>query len=354
MKHRTALVATFLVLSLVICGLVATAEELTNDSRKTAVAVRITFRSPVRITGHGREFDTVDPSSGLSKVFVFSGGELRRNHTFEVMWSPRSRKIRSVEWLEFLSAEHQQEMEARSSCSCILSPSDSLGSRLDNAYKGIEICLEPGTYQLDYQYSIRTTVTIRGLGDSPSDVLLTCPDYSYFHIGALAGGSVVVENLSIAIPKHSKASIYAQNGQCEMRSVQVEQGSKFEAAVNQRGTLRIENCILTQVHAGGEGSLLVESTTFRGPANENAVNTAVWGFEEAQVTLLACDISGYSFAIFLQDDTKLEINNCVLAPGERSFRLDGSLSVSIIGSDNEIALSSLDPSYPWPPGFVKD
>jgi hypothetical protein len=90
----------FLLLSLAICGLSVAAEELTNDSGRTAVAVRITFRSSVRITGHGREFDTVEPSSGRSDVFVFSGGEVRRNRTFEVEWSPDSREIRSVEWLQ--------------------------------------------------------------------------------------------------------------------------------------------------------------------------------------------------------------------------------------------------------------
>ena len=97
MRYRALLVAVFLVLAVAICGLSAE-EELTNDSRKTAVAVRITFRSSVRITGHGREFDTVEPSSGLSDVFVFSDGEVRRNGTFEVEWTP-GMAIKSVEWL---------------------------------------------------------------------------------------------------------------------------------------------------------------------------------------------------------------------------------------------------------------
>ena len=72
MRYRALPVIAFLVLTLLACGLSAGAEELTNDSRKTAVAVRITFRSRVRITGHGREFDTVEPSSGVGNVWFLS------------------------------------------------------------------------------------------------------------------------------------------------------------------------------------------------------------------------------------------------------------------------------------------
>ena len=99
MRSHGLLVAAFLVLSLVVCGLSAKAEELTNDSGKTAVAVRITFASRVVIRGHGREFPTQDPATGRSDVFVFSGGEVRRNRSFEVEWSPDSRRIKSIEWL---------------------------------------------------------------------------------------------------------------------------------------------------------------------------------------------------------------------------------------------------------------
>ena len=107
MRYRALLVAVFLMLTLVVCGLIATAEELVNDTRKTAVAVRITFRTRVFITSHGREFDTVEPASGLSDVFVFSGGEVRRNGIFEVEWAP-GLAIKSVEWLD---EEEQAETE---------------------------------------------------------------------------------------------------------------------------------------------------------------------------------------------------------------------------------------------------
>ena len=100
MRYRSLLVAAFLVLSLAICGSSVETEELTNDSRTTAVAVRITFMTRVMIWGHGREFSSQEPASGLADVFVFSGGEVRRNRTFEVEWSPGSRSIKSVEWLK--------------------------------------------------------------------------------------------------------------------------------------------------------------------------------------------------------------------------------------------------------------
>ena len=357
MRSHGLLIVAFLVLSLVVCGLSAEAEELTNDSRKTAVAVRITFVRKVMIRGHGREFPTQDPATGRSDVFVFSGGEVRRNRSFEIEWSPGSIKIKSIEWLEVYGVEEQQNMEARSSCSCILSPSDSLGSRLNNAYEGLEICLEPGVYELEYYVNIETNVIVRGLGDTPSDVLITCPEYSYLYIYAIESGNLLMENLAFAVPKYSKMSVgAADTAQAALRAIHVEQGSKFEARVARQGTLRVENAILTQATAVQEGRLVVESTVFRGPAHEDKLPTAVWASDEAQVTLLGCEISGYSWGCFLQGSVELEMSNCVLAPGmQESIRIDGSFSGSIIGSSNEIEVSSLDLSaYPWPTGFVKD
>ncbi|MCK5828661.1 DUF1565 domain-containing protein [Candidatus Bipolaricaulota bacterium] len=115
MRYRALLVAVFLVLSAAICGL-STEEELTNDSGKTAVAVRITFSTRVMITSHGREFSVQEPASGLSDVFVFSDGEVRRNGTFEVKWSP-GLAIKSVEWLTQTSVQAEE-----STCEIQVSP----------------------------------------------------------------------------------------------------------------------------------------------------------------------------------------------------------------------------------------
>ena len=108
MRVHVLRVVVALVLSLAIFTSIATAEELVNISRKTAVAVRITFSTRVMIMRHGREFSTQEPASGLSDVFVFSDGEVRRNDKFEVKWAP-GMAIESVEWLEVY--EEEQEME---------------------------------------------------------------------------------------------------------------------------------------------------------------------------------------------------------------------------------------------------
>ena len=266
MRNRALLVAAILVLSLAICGLSSAAEELVNDSRKTAVAVRITFRSSVRITGHGREFDTVEPSSGLSDVFVFSGGELRRNRTFEVRWSPASRAIKSVEWLEVLSAEQQQEMEEIRGCSCILSPADSLQSRLNNAYDGIEICLEPGSYMLSgYIISLAYDITIRGIHQAGGGVAqITAQKYDDIVL-AFHENTLRLENLSFGA------------GIVELMS---------------RGTstLTIESCDLP--------SLIVN---VRGTAVASIVDTSlgvVLAVEGAEVTLTNCTIGAAETSLY--------------------------------------------------------
>jgi len=177
-RSHGLLVAAFLVLSIVVCGLSAEAEELINDSGKTAVAVRITFTTKVRIHRHGREFPTQDPTTGRSDVFVFSGGEVRRNRSFKVKWSPDSRRIKSIEWLEVYGAEEQKAMQEIADCSCVLSPSNSLEKRLSNAYDGIVICLEPGVYTLtQYILSLPYDVTIRGIHQDMGVAQIVAPKY---------------------------------------------------------------------------------------------------------------------------------------------------------------------------------
>ena len=203
MRYRALLVAVFLVLSVAICGLSAE-EELTNDSRKTAVAVRITFTSRVMITRHGREFSNQEPASGLSDVFVFSGGEVRRNGTFEVKWAP-GMAIKSVEWLEALSAEDQQkmeedqqEMEEVADCSCILSPGDSLASRLLNTYgEGLVICMEPGEYVVSEQVLIVfEDATIRGIHSNSGEVKITGPEWLEPVLSVFSSAKLIIENIS--------------------------------------------------------------------------------------------------------------------------------------------------------------
>jgi len=87
-----------ILIAISVAGAVLASEELKNTSSETAVALRVEFSRLVRITSHGREFRTQEPS-GRAKVFLFSDGSVRRRRTFEIEWSPGSARIVSVEWL---------------------------------------------------------------------------------------------------------------------------------------------------------------------------------------------------------------------------------------------------------------
>jgi len=94
---------------LCVCCAVVFGEELKNDSRITAVAVRITFSSRVMITDYGREFSNVVPSFTFSEVYTFDGGQVRRNESFEVEWAPHTIDILSVDWLEEFEPESAED-----------------------------------------------------------------------------------------------------------------------------------------------------------------------------------------------------------------------------------------------------
>jgi len=274
MRFHALLVAAFLVLSLAICGLSVAAEELTNNSRETAVAVRITFRSKVRITGHGREFGTVEPSSGLSDVFVFSGGEVRRNRTFEVRWSP-GRAIISVEWLEVYGAEEQQAMQEVADCSCILSPRDSLESRLKNAYAGIVICLEPGVYTLtQYILQLPYDVTIRGIHQDMGAARIVAPEYENVILAvrdsklridgvSLGGGLIEILAQGAAVVSIESCDIqYLTLRGTAQASVGDSSLSVVIASDGARATLtncaiEVEGEISTGVYAAGDAEVLI-------------------------------------------------------------------------------------------------
>ena len=279
MRSHVVLVTAFLVLSLAICGLNVAAEELTNDSRTTAVAVRITFMSRVMITRHGREFPTQDPATGLSDVFVFSGGEVRRNGTFEVKWSP-GLAIKSVEWLEVLSAEDQEAMQEVASCSCVLSPSDSLETRLNSAYDGIEICLEPGTYTVASWLAL-DNVTIRGIHHDKGVVHIVAPPYTTV-IASLTEGSLRIENISFGegielMPRgNSRATIVDSElwilTAAQLGSVEVEGSVIGIISADDGATVTVRNSELGMdnsqfpmaIYARGDALVIIEDSTIQG------------------------------------------------------------------------------------------
>ena len=76
----------------------ALATELKNSTNKIAIGLRVEFAGAVKITSHGREFRTQEPTS-KSQEFLFADGKVRPRKTFELYWRPSSVRIVSYEWL---------------------------------------------------------------------------------------------------------------------------------------------------------------------------------------------------------------------------------------------------------------
>lgn len=331
-----ALAGAVLTLALLAIGCSGSAEELTNDSRYTAIAVRITFMGNVRITDYGDEFDTVDPSSGSSNVFVFFGGEVRRRKSFEVEWSP-SLRIKSVEWLEVYGEDQQKEMELVRTCTRVLSPGDDLQRCIEQAYDGMEICLEPGAYQLEHYVRIGADMRIRGLGDSPGAIQVTCPDYSYVHITSNGHAEVYIENLSFVVPKYSKGSIgAAEDSLLRLDSVWVADGSIFDFFAVNQATAQVSNCCALSITARHRGVIAASGTRFYGDLGTEYESRGVRALEEAQVTLSGCTLSHYRYALNMEQESHLTMTDCVVTDIERDFLDCDNFTGSIEGSGNRV------------------
>jgi len=355
MRYRTLLVAAFLVLSVAICGLSAE-EELTNDSQKTAVAVRITFMTRVMITGHGREFSNQEPASGLSDVFVFSGGEVRRHRTFEVKWSP-SIAIKSVEWLEELSAEDQAAMDAVRTCTRVLSPGDDLQSCIDQANDGMEICLEPGIYSVDTTSYMRISnnIKIRGLGESALDCQITCPEYGEVGFWVQRDGALRFENLSFMIPTYSSGCIDARDtSQCYLQNVEVVAGSIFQLRSLDHASVEVSNCVLFSLAATQQGQMTISETRFDGDFGTGYEYYMAAAMHEAQIALSDCTISHYEYALYAREEGHLMMTNCFVTDIEQDFLACTGFTGSIQGTGNRIDASLGRCSSLLPSGFLSE
>jgi len=310
MRFHGLLVMRFLVLSLVVCGLSAGAEELTNDSRKTAVAVRITFAGRVRIRGHGREFPTQDPSTWRSDVFVFSGGEVRRNRSFELEWSPNSRQIKSIEWLEVYGAKEQEAMQEMADCSCILSLADSLERRLNNAYDGIVICLEPGIYTFGTagsQILMQDDITIRGVYQELGQAQIILSEHQVRVLAVDQDSRLTVKNVSF--------------------------GEGFILVGKGNGSMIIETCdlqylILEDSASASVGNSSLGSVSASNGAQVTLTNCAIeidahaYGIaahSDSRVTVVDSVIKNKSLGVFANDDSIVRLIRCEFVDCETSF-----------------------------------
>ncbi len=353
MRNRALLVAAILVLSLAICGVSAAAEELVNDTQKTAVAVRITFMTQVFIRSYGREFDTIEPSSGLSDVFVFSGGEVRRNGSFEVEWAP-GLAIKSVEWLEVYGEQQREEMERVAGCSHILSPGDSLSSYLRNTYDGMVICLEPGTYTLSGGIGILDDVTLIGLGASLGDTTITCSEYDHGNLSVNENGTLALENLSLNGNVYLSVSGTAR---CVATRVQTAMGPEYEnefrsAGVSQGGTLEMYDCVIGgSVSAYQTANLIMRSCVF--------IATDLCGVnlgDAAQANIGETSFSNRDWGVSLHDMPSVLMSNCSIDASVGGVFLIGYSSVQDVviegyGNRNSSSVRLANVDYALPPGF---
>jgi hypothetical protein len=103
-----ATICAFLLVACMICpifGIAVLGESIENDSRHTAVALRVKFSMDVRISSHGNAFRSQEPSSGRAREFWFSDGSIRRGRLFQIEWSPSTARIVEYEWLREYEAQ---------------------------------------------------------------------------------------------------------------------------------------------------------------------------------------------------------------------------------------------------------
>jgi len=340
---RRGLLAWVLVLSL--AGVVAQGATASyrNRTGRTVYGLRVLFRSSVEITEYDNAFSTVEPT-GRRKEFIFSGGSLEYLSAFSFSWTPESGEIRRHEWLT------APPVEVDPACSVTYGPSYFDMQRVyEGIWDGIMICLEPGTYDLaaggyyrEWAHASGPAVTIRGLGESPEDVVLRGAQYAQiFSSGEMV---LTLENLTLdeyAIVTVS-GSAHATLRNVTMRSVRVLE----------RGTLEIiDSTILrppgfaTGLSLGGSTTTTIVGTTFE-------VKLAASG--NAMVTLTECSFVGPWTGITVQQTADLAFYNCSMDSAGTGIRL-GDFTGTISGSGNRIEPDELRPGIDddvWPIGFL--
>ena len=331
---------------LCVCCAVVFGEELKNDSRITAVAVRITFSSRVRITDYGREFSGVEPSSGMSDVFVFTGGNLRRNQTFEIEWAPSFITVESVEWLSEYTDDSSDQPEQ--SCTNLLRAT--WGSiydlLLERQYDGMVICLEPGRYEvLASTVRVDHDIVILGTGANSAETIIAGGGFSGSNFMVWGSATLRFENLTLA---DGVALQTLERATCEVANAQID-----SAFAGDESTMSISGCqIGGDLYVNGSATLLVESCQFVGDGRY-----AVSLHESASATISNTVFANREFGISVRDNVNLTVLSCRF---EDSL-LYNSISIasfgfagSIGGRENMLAGAPIDESLEWPEGFFSE
>ncbi|MFC2077485.1 hypothetical protein ACFLTM_01575 [Candidatus Bipolaricaulota bacterium] len=297
-------------------------EVFRNETRRDALGIRVTFSKLVRIADYNEAFFPFVSPDGRSKEFVFSGGRLLDQEEFYVSWQPTTAGVRSHKWY---TDEEGSEIGSRSSCAYRMHPDASdLALRLQASYDGLVLCLEPGTYRLTQDVSTMNSITLRGRGDSPSDVTLIAPEGKSRALQIHEDAWLRLENLTLA---GSWSLTAAQEAQYILLGVHTEAVS---IQVTQSASLIAQSSRLTAgdhaaIQASGTGEVRISETLFAG-------------------TGTGCSVL---------ENVHLTVSDCVFADSlAASISLDGS-SVTVVGSGNTIPPGTLLPlDYGWPDEFL--
>jgi len=306
---RRTLVSLFAVILLVSCACYAEkTEEFQNKSGATATGLRIVFYSSTSITGFGDSFSTVTPT-GSAKEFLFSGGSVLPFGTFTVSWAS-STMVKSYEWL---TGDQQGSSTPGVKCTVTVSATyPNLREAIERAWDGAVICVEPGTYQLDTFVVIEHSITIRGMGQTASEVVITCPKYEPQAIITMEKSDVVAENLEVRysgfetydtshlILKNVIVSAIMAKGESTV-DIQTSLVSNTYVDSNTLGVwgtlgshVSVRGSVIERVVvASGDVQLTVIDSAFRGP------ESSLGGLDHASLDIRDCTFDGLSCGINL-------------------------------------------------------
>jgi len=338
MKSRTVvwLFAVVLSISCVFCA--AKTQEFQNDTGAVATGIRIVFSSIVAVTAHDAAFPVMQPED-RAREFVFSGGSVRPFDTFFVSWNTAASVVR----FEWLTEQQTGLSKPVVRCSYTASPTRaSLSEVISTAWDGAVFCLEPGTYQVD-SMAIAHSITLRGMGQTASDVVITGPKYQPQIIFTTEDATVVLDNLSFPnalLCAYEKSHLILKNV------------IAYGVNPDHESTLDIERSILRRNDSSGlailaGGGALV---SIRHSVVEGGIQVMV----DVQLVVLDSLFQGPTSLIGASGGTRIEVRNCEFDPLSRGIRLVPDFTGTVLGEGNVIASSALyPPGYPWPAGFIK-
>jgi hypothetical protein len=331
------LVAAILLVSCVYCA--GKTQPFVNETGNVATGIRIVFNTLVTVTSHDGAFPVMQPED-RAKEFVFTGGSIKPFGTFFVSWNTAAYVVR----FEWLTGEQTGASTPAVRCSLTVSSERTrLSDVLQYAFDGAVICLGPGTYEFEMLPVPDCSFTLRGTGQTASDVVIKGPKYDAI-AGLFVSGSrtVVIENLkfeSSMVGTHGKAHLILKNVIAERVWAMGE------------STIEIESSLLleTQRH-----QTLMAADGTHVSIRDSVVEGNADAHEDAQFSVFNTVFQGPASGVTAYGSPRIEIRNCIFSLSLGIALRSGDFAGVVVGEGNIIAPSALQPaSYPWPEGFIK-